>query len=491
MAEAYGKLTGDPGLALVTRGPGATHASIGLHTAFQDSTPMLLFIGQVARSMIDREAFQEIDYRKFLSELTKWTGEVGTPDRIAEYLGHAWSTATAGRQGPVALALPEDVLSASTGRQRSRAHKPVQAHPAKEDVVAVAKAISAAKQPLLLIGGGPWSADQSKALQAFAERHHLPVATSFRCQSLIDNRSPAYAGHMGIGANPALVNRMKAADLLLVIGPRLGEMTTHGYHRLDVPVPHQRLVHVHAGAEELGRVYQADHAINAAPGLFAKALSEEGVSGDWADWCGGAASEESGWRSPVANPGAVQLGALYHSLRAALPDEAIVTNGAGNYAAFLHRFFEYRGFKTQLAPTSGAMGYGVPAGIAASLAAPDRPVAAVAGDGCFLMSGNELATAVRYNAKTVFLVLNNGMYGTIRMHQERSYPQRVSGTDLTNPDFVAYAKAFGMEAWRVDSSDQFEPALGRALATDGPALIEIIVDREAISPTATLSGLGA
>lgn len=489
MAEAYGKLTGEPGLAFVTRGPGATHAAIGLHTAFQDSTPLILFIGQVARSMVDREAFQEIDYRRFLSEVTKWTGEVSAPERMAEYLGRAWRVALSGRQGPTALALPEDVQHQALPDVKARSHKAVQASPAAADVTAVAKKLSVAKKPFILVGGGPWTEDAARILTRFAETHHIPLATSFRCQSLIDNRSSAYAGHMGIGANPKLVARMADADLILAIGPRLGEMTTHGYSRLKPPVPAQALVHVHAGAEELGRVYQADLMINAAPYAFAEALAAEGISGDWGDWGLDATQDERNWRAAITNPGSVQLAQLYATLRETLPDEAIIANGAGNYAAYLHRFFEYRGFKTQLAPTSGAMGYGVPAGIAAALVKPDRPAISIAGDGCFMMSGNELATAVRYNAKTVFLVMNNGMYGTIRMHQERNYPHRLSGTDLTNPDFVAYAKSFGMEAWRVEETDEFGPALDRALATDGPALLEIMVDREAIAPSATLSGL--
>ncbi len=489
MAEACGKLTGTPGVAFVTRGPGATHASIGLHTALQDSTPMILFIGQVAHAMMDREAFQEIDYRRFLSEVTKWTGEVSTAERMAEYLGHAWAEALAGRQGPTALALPEDVQHQMVPSVRAHAHKAVQASPASSDVSDVAAMISGAKKPFILVGGGPWTKEAAQALTTFAEAHHIPLGTSFRCQSLIDNRSSVYAGHVGIGANPKLVARLAEADVVLAIGPRLGEMTTHGYSRFQVPFPTQTLVHVHAGASELGRVYQAARMINSSPAIFAEALAAEGVSGDWDDWGRAAASDEVAWRAAIENPGSVQLSQLYGILRDKTPDDTIVANGAGNYAAWLHRFFEYRGFKTQLAPTSGAMGYGVPAGIAAALLKPDHPSIAIAGDGCFMMSGNELATAVRYNAKTVFMVMNNGMYGTIRMHQERTYPERLSGTDLTNPDFVAYAKAFGLDAWRVEKTDEFGPALDRALAADGPALIEIMVDREAIAPSATLSGL--
>ncbi len=486
MADAYGKLTGSPGIAFVTRGPGATHASIGLHTAFQDSTPMLLLIGQVARCMRDREAFQEIDYRRFLSEVTKWTGEVGDADRMAEYVGRAIATATAGRQGPVALALPEDVLSGPARRQESLAHPPVTAAPHALDMERVATALARARRPLILLGGGPWTATAARELRGFAERHHIPVAVSFRSQSLIDNRSPVYAGHLGIGANPALVARVQESDCLLAIGPRLGEMTTAGYSRLDPARPQPLLVHVHAGAEELGRVYRGGILIAAAPAAFAEALAACDVRGDWSDWCAAAVAEEVAWRAPLPNPGAVQLAELYRFLRAALPEEAIVTNGAGNYAAFLHRFFIYEGFRTQLAPTAGAMGYGVPAGIAAALVHRDRPVVTLAGDGCFLMSGNEIATAVRYGVRTVFIVLDNSMYGTIRMHQERSFPGRAFATDLTNPDFVAYAKSFGLEASRVERTDDFAPALERALASEGPALIHVRVDPRAIAPGRSL-----
>jgi len=491
MAEAFGKLTGRPGITFVTRGPGATHATTGLHTAYQDSTPMLLLIGQVARHMRDREAFQELDYARFLGEVTKWAGEIADPDRMAEYVGRAFATATAGRQGPTALALPEDVLAAPAAVQENLPHAPAQATASAADVARAAELLSAAERPLLIIGGTPWREEEAAALQQFAERRGLPIAVSFRAQSLIDNDSPAYAGHLGLGTNPALLERLRQADLVLAIGPRLGEVTTAGYTRLKAPVPEQRLVHVHAGAEELGRVYCGELLINAAPGAFAAALASEDPSGAWAETGAAAHAAEEEWRKPVVNAGSVQIAQVIDQLRSALPPEAVVANGAGNYAAWLHRFFSYRGFKTQLAPTSGAMGYGVPAGIAAALLERDRPTVALAGDGCFLMSGSELATAARYNARVVFLVVNNAMYGTIRMHQERSYPGRVLGTDLTNPDFVAYAKSFGLPAWKVEHTDDFSPALARALAIEGPSLIELVVDPEAISPGASLSDLGA
>ena len=491
MAEAFGKLTGRPGIAFVTRGPGATHATTGLHTAYQDSTPMLLLIGQVARHMRDREAFQELDYARFLGEVTKWTGEVADPDRMAEYVGRAFATALAGRQGPTALALPEDVLSAPAAAQPAAPHPALQAAPATDDVAATARLLAAAKRPLLVIGGTPWEEAEATALQQFAERRGLPIAVSFRAQSLIDNDSPAYAGHLGLGANPALLERLGQADLVLAIGPRLGEVTTAGYTRLRVPIPEQRLIHVHAGAEELGRVYRGERLINAAPGAFAAALAAEDPALSRQEQAAEAHAAENAWRAPLANAGRVQIAAVMADLRRALPSEAIIANGAGNYAAWLHRFFAYRGFKTQLAPTSGAMGYGVPAGIAAALIEPDRPTVALAGDGCFLMSGSELATAARYGVRVVFIVVNNGMLGTIRMHQERTFPGRPLGTDLTNPDFVAYAKSFGLEAWAVDETDAFAPALERALAAQGPSLIELKVDPEAISPTASLSEIRA
>ncbi len=485
MAEAAGKLTGRPGVVAVTRGPGATQASVGLHTAFQDSTPLVCLIGQVARGMRDREAFQEIDYRRHLTELTKWTGEVGEAARMAEYVARAVATALAGRQGPVALALPEDLLGEPAPPLAIAPLAPVQAAPDPAVAAEVARMLVEAERPLLLIGGGPWQEEEARALASACARAAIPVAASFRAQSLIDNESPAYAGHLGIGANPALVARLRSADLVVAIGPRLGEMTTAGYGRITPPVPEVRLVHVHAGAEELGRVYRPEIAVNAAPGRFAAALADA-LDPAGADrrrtWFEAVRADEIAWRTPIPNPGRVQIADFYAALRRRLPEEAIIANGAGNYAAFLHRFFVYRGFRTQIAPTSGAMGYGVPAGIAAALTCPDRPVVAVAGDGCFMMAAAELATAAATGANVLFVVANNGMYGTIRMHQERDFPGRISGTELKNPDFVALARSFGIEAWRIASDDERERVLDAALAADGPRLIELMVDRRAIAP---------
>ena len=485
MADAVGKLTGRPGVVAVTRGPGATQASVGLHTALQDSTPLICLIGQVARAMRDREAFQEIDYRHHLAAVTKWVGEVGEAARMAEYLARAVATALAGRQGPVALALPEDVLAEPAPRLGVPPLPPVQAAADRAMVEEVARLLAEAARPLVLIGGGPWTREEAQSFVRACERAAVPVAASFRAQSLIDNESPAYAGHLGIGANPALVERLKSADLVVAVGPRLGEMTTDGYRRIAPPVPEVRLVHVHAGAEELGRVYRPEIAINAAPGRFAAALAEaldDAGSARRAAWFEAARADERAWRAPIPNPGSVQIADFYAALRRRLPDEAIVANGAGNYAAFLHRFFVYRGFGTQIAPTSGAMGYGVPAGIAAALTCADRPVVAVAGDGCFMMAAAELATAVASGANLLFIVANNGMYGTIRMHQERNYPGRVSGTQLANPDFVALARSFGMEAWRIAADDERERVLDAALAAEGPRLVELMVDPRAIAP---------
>lgn len=491
MAEAHGKLTGEPGICFVTRGPGATHATIGLHTAFQDSTPMIMLIGQVASDQVEREAFQEVDYRRFLSEVTKWTAEINDASRIAEYVGRAFRVATSGRPGPVALALPEDMLTDLCPKQVSVPYKAAKAHPGAEDAAELEQLLENAERPLVMLGGSGWDNTAVEHIQTFIENNDLPVCVSFRCQDRFDNRHPNYIGDMGIGANPALIKRMQDADVLLVLGPRLGEMTTGGYARLNVPVPEQTLIHMHQGAEELGRVYQPTLAINATPTTLAPLLAKMHIEGKpaWKAQVTAARADYEAWITPVSNPGSLQLSELYAHMRERLPEDSIICNGAGNYAAWLHRFYQYRAPKTQLAPTSGAMGYGVPAAIAAKIANPDAPVIACAGDGCFMMSVMELATAARYGANVIFLVFNNSMLGTIRMHQEREYPERVSGTDLTNPDFVTLAQSFGTLGMRVEKTDAFAPALEKALSANTPSLIEIIVDPEAIAPTATLSGL--
>ena len=491
MAEAHGKLTGRPGICFVTRGPGATHATIGLHTAFQDSTPMIMLIGQVASDQVEREAFQEIDYRRFLSEVTKWTAEINDADRIGEYIGRAFRVATSGRPGPVALALPEDMLTALTQAQTIVPYTASKPHPGDMDMAAFEEMLEDAERPVMLVGGSGWTQEAVASVQNFAAANNIPVSATFRCQDRFDNRHACYAGDFGIGANPALVKAVQDSDLLIVFGARLGEMTTDGYSRINVPVPDQTLVHIHSGAEELGRVYQPDLAINATPTTFARALDTLQLkhAEGWSDWCKGRRAAYEGWHTPTPNPGAVQLADIYAHLNAVLPDDAIITNGAGNYASWLHRFYSYRAFPTQLAPTSGAMGYGVPAAIAAKITHPEKTVVACAGDGCFMMSVQELATAARYKANVIFLVFNNSMLGTIRMHQEKHYPGNVSGTDLTNPDFIALAKSFGMQAWRVEKTEDFALTLTAAMSVNAPSLIEILVDPEAISPTATLSSL--
>ena len=490
MAEAYGKMTGKPGICFVTRGPGATHASIGLHTAFQDSTPMIMLIGQVAADQVEREAFQEIDYRRFLSEVTKWTAEINDASRISEYIGRAFRVATSGRPGPVALALPEDMLRQLCATQKTVAYTAATAHPGAADLESMKSMLQNAKRPFVLAGGSGWTPEAVDMLQTFAEKNNLPVAASFRCQDRMDNRHPYYVGDMGIGANPKLVKHMQEADVILALGPRLGEMTTDGYGRLAAPVPEQTLIHMHQGAEELGRVYQPDLAINATPTTLLPLIKDWDISGDgWVEHVRKAKADYTEWQKPLSNPGGVQLAELYAHMREELPEDTIFCNGAGNYASWLHRFYQYRGFPTQLAPTSGAMGYGVPAAIAAKIVAPEKTVVCCAGDGCFMMSVMELATAARYGANVIFLVFNNSMFGTIRMHQEKNYPERISGTELTNPDFVPMAESYGLHASRVEKTEDFAPALKAAQTAGKPALIEVMVDPEAIAPTATISSL--
>ena len=496
MAEAYGKLTGRPGICLVTRGPGATNASIGVHTAFQDSTPMILFIGQVGSDFVEREAFQEIDYRRMFGQMTKWVAQIDRADRIPEFVARAYQVATSGRMGPVVLALPEDMLSASVEVRDARAWQQVETFPGEQALARLSGLLQNAKRPFVIAGGSGWNAEACADLQRFAKTQEIPVGCAFRFQDLFDNAHPNYAGDVGIGINPALAARIKAADLVVALGPRLGEMTTSGYTLID-PLnpssPTQTLVHIHAGAEELGRVYQADLMINATMAAMARALAAmprvtpAGVAANVA----AANADYQAWQAQKVIPGAVQMWDVMQHLESVLPHDAIVTNGAGNYATWVHRFHRYRGFRTQLAPTSGAMGYGVPAAVAAKAVHPHRVVVAFAGDGCFLMTGQELATAVQYQLNVIFIVVNNNMYGTIRMHQERQFPGHVYGTALINPDFAAYARAFGATGEVVLNTAEFAPAFERAMKAGKPALIEIRVDPEAISPNTTLQAIRA
>jgi acetolactate synthase-1/2/3 large subunit len=493
MAEAYGKLTGRPGICLVTRGPGATHASIGVHTAFQDSTPLILLIGQVGRDMAEREAFQELDYRRVFQPMAKWVAQIDSAERIPEFLARAFSVATAGRPGPVVLALPEDMLVDEVEAADARPYVRVQTHPGADELAQMRELLATAERPLVIAGGGGWSAQAAADLTAFCEANELPVGTSFRCQDYVDNSSRVYAGHVGVGVDPALARRVAGADVLLVVGARLGEMTTGGYTLVESPLPRQALVHVHAGAEELGRVYQPTLAIHAGSPEFAAAARALSVGTTQSParraWVEEAHADFLASLEPLPAPGALNMSEAMAVLRERLPGDAILCNGAGNFAVWAHRFYSFSRYRSQLAPTSGAMGYGVPAAIAAKIVHPERTVVCVAGDGDFLMSGQELATASQEGAAVIFLVVDNGMYGTIRMHQEREYPGRTVGTSLTNPDFAAYAASFGAHAELVERTEDFAPALDRALAAGRPALLHLRVDPEAITPHTTLTAL--
>ncbi len=492
MADAYGKLTGKPGVLFVTRGPGATNGAVGVHTAFQDSTPLVMFIGQVGNEMAEREAFQEIDYRRMYGPMAKWVAQIDRTERIPEYVSHAFHTAMAGRPGPVVLALPEDMLFAQAAVADVPHYKIVRAAPDPAHMREIGKILSAAERPFVILGGSGWTKASVVAMRAFLEKHNLPAGASFRCQDLLDNRSSSYAGHVGIGIDPNLATRIKEADVVMVVGARLGEMTSSAYTLFDVPVPRQTLLHVHAGAEELGRVYQGAVLVNSGYPQFVDALGELKLEGaKWKKGTEAARANYLAYCEPKPLPGKLQYGEIIKGLRETLPEDAIICNGAGNFATWVHRYYHYRGFRTQLAPTNGSMGYGVPAAIGAKIAEPKRTVIAFAGDGDFLMNGQELATAMQYGANVIIVVVNNGMYGTIRMHQEREYPARVSGTELVNPDFAALARAYGAFGEMVDTTEAFAPALARAMAANKPALIELRLDPEAITPTTTLSALRA
>jgi acetolactate synthase-1/2/3 large subunit len=492
MAEAYGKLTGRPGICFVTRGPGATNASIAVHTAQQDSTPMILFVGQVGTDFVEREAFQEIDYRRMFGSIAKWVASIDRADRIPELVSHAYHLAMSGRRGPVVLALPEDMLVQTVAVRDAAPYQVVEAHPGAADAGRLREMLAAAARPFVMPGGSGWTPQAVADLQAFAEANDLPVGCAFRFQDVFDNRHPNYAGDVGIGLNPKLAQRVKEADLVLALGPRLGEMTTGGYTLLQAPRPAQRLVHVHAGAEELGRVYQADLLINAGPGPMAAALAAmDPVVPRWRDWTRAANADYRANLEPGPMPGAVDYGRIVCALRDALPPDTIVTTGAGNYTGWVHRYWQHSVFRTQLSPTSGAMGYGVPAAVAAKLAAPERTVVSFNGDGCFLMNGQEIATAAQYDARVIFIVVNNGLYGTIRMHQERDYPARVYATALANPDFAALARAYGLHGELVEETAAFMPAFERSRASGRPALIELRIDPDAITTRTTLSAIRA
>lgn len=493
MADAYGKMTGRPGVAFVTRGPGATNASIGVHIAQQDSTPMILFVGQAARGMLGREAFQEVDFPAMFAPLAKWAAEIRETERIPEYVSRAVHTAMSGRPGPVVLSLPEDMLSASADVPNVPASPIAEAHPGADDMEAVAKTLSNAKRPLILAGGPGWSQQVRDDMTAFAEAWNLPVAVMFRGQYSIDNRHPNYVGLAGIGIDPALARRIREADLILALGPRLGEITTSGYTLLTPPAQSQKLIHVYPGAEELNSVYRADVPIVSSLSAFTSRLGELAppTSIPWAEETARARAEYEAFSEPRETPGDVKFEQIVSHVSEALPENGIITNGAGNYSAFIHRYTQYKGYRSQVATTSGTMGYGLPAAIAAKLASPESKVVCYAGDGCFLMNGQELSTAVRYDLPMVIIVVNNRMYGTIRMHQERDYPGRVSGTELENPDFAAYARSFGANGETVVKTEDFADVFDAALNAKKPTLIEIQTDPEAITPTTTLEKIRA
>lgn len=491
MAEAHGKLTGRPGVCMVTRGPGATHASVGVHTAQQDSTPMLLFIGQVATADKGREAFQEVDYAAFFGPLAKWAVEIDDASRAHELIDRAFATALQGRMGPVAIALPEDMLVADCENDVAPPATAVASGLSPEAVRQIGARLATATKPVLLLGGSGWDGEAVENIARFARLADLPVVTSFRRKDLFDNDAPQFAGDLGLGPNPKLLARLRDADVVLAVGARLGENPTQGYTLFTRAETARKLIHIHAGAEEVGRVWPAFIGAVADVRCAAAALAGLPVESKWGAWREAARAEYEAWTRPIAVTGAVNLSEVMAHIAEAMPKDVILTNGAGNYAAWLHRFIRHRAFRTQLAPTSGAMGYGVPAAIAAKLAAPEREVIAFAGDGCFLMTGQELATAVQYGVNIIVIVVDNGSYGTIRMHQERHFPGRVSATDLHNPDFAAYARAFGAWSATVETTAAFAPALAQARNCGRPALIHVKTNVEDISPGRTIAALQA
>jgi acetolactate synthase-1/2/3 large subunit len=492
MAEAVGKATGRPGICFVTRGPGVTNASAGIHIARQDSSPMIVFVGQVARRMRERDAFQEIDYRAAFGPMAKWATEIDDPARIPEVISRAFHTACQGRPGPVVIALPEDMLVERAIVSDARAFEPVETWPGLTDMSRLQKLLWASKRPVAIIGGSRWSESASAALTRFAERFSLPVATTFRRGALFDALHPCYAGDLGIGTNPKLLARIRGADLVLVVGDRMSEVPAQGYTLFDIPEPQVKLVHVHPDADELGRVYHPALAINAAPTAFCSALEGLQPPGEVArrSESDTAHADYLAWSEKATpQPGGVNLGEIMVWLRGNLPDDATITNGAGNFSAWIHRFYRVRKYNGLVGAASGSMGYGLPAALAMQTLYPGRTVVCVAGDGDFLMTGQDFATAVQYELPVIVLISDNGQYGTIRMHQERNFPGRVIATRLKNPDFVAYAKAFGGFGIKVEKTADFPAAFAAARKSGTPAIIHLMVDEEAIAPGTTLSGI--
>jgi acetolactate synthase-1/2/3 large subunit len=493
MAEAHGKLTGAPGVVFVTRGPGATNASSGIHVAMQDATPMVVFVGQIARAHRDRGAFQEVDYRAFFGPLAKWSCEVDQTERLPEYLARAFHVARTGRPGPVVVALPEDMLSDVADVPDRPAVPATQGHVSSADASAILAAIETSARPLLIAGGPGWTADAGSTLMKFAAANALPVATAFRRQDYVDNRHPNYVGDLGLGINPALKAMFDEADTLVVLGSRLGDIVTGSYEMLDPFQTGKRIIHVYPDAEELGRVYHADQTVLATGPTAIAALSAQPAlsATPWAEWAQQGRAAFDAFQTPVETPGPVKLERIMHWLSDTLPDDTVMTNGAGNYATWLHRYFRFKEYGTQLAPTSGSMGYGFPAAVAASLQHPDRTVIAWLGDGEFQMTLNEMSTAVQHGAKPIAIIVNNGRYGTIRMHQERTYPARVSGTDMANPDFADLARAYGGHGETVTRTEDFEAAFRRAEVSGKLAVIELVVDQQVATPGLTLDQLRA
>lgn len=490
MAEAYGKATGKTGICFVTRGPGATNASIGVHTAYQDSTPMILFIGQVGSDMVEREAFQEMDYRRMFGQMSKWVAQIDRPDRIPEYIARAFQVANSGRPGPVVLALPEDMLVELADVSDADRVIIAKNRPTTKSMLDVEELLKKSKKPLVIVGGSGWSERACRQVQTFVEKNELPVGCSFRRQDLFDNHHSNYVGDIGIGINPKLAQMVKESDLLLVIGARLGEMTTSGYTLIQSPKPTQKLIHIHPGLNELGRVFQGDVMINSdIEEAIDALLSISKIDSSWSDWLKMGSDNYRENLIPMSSPGEVDLGELMLVLRDLLPRDSVITNGAGNFSGWIHRHWQYAGYKTQVAPTNGAMGYGVPSGVAAKVALPEKFVVSVSGDGCFLMNGQEISTAIQYNLKVLFIVFDNGMYGTIRMHQERDYPSHVYGTALKNPDFAALAKAYGLHAETVTSTRDIRGAIKRCIDQNSASLIHIKVDPEAITTRTTLTAI--
>jgi len=493
MAEAWGKLHGTPGICFVTRGPGATNASAGIHVAQQDSTPMILFIGQINSQLRHREAFQEVDYGQYLGSMAKWVAEIDSPDRIIEMVSRAWSVATSGRPGPVVLVLPEDTLSGTAISTKIKPFEVLETYPSSADLQHLANLLEQANKPIIIMGGSRWDADSVAHIEAFVERFKVPVACSFRRQMLFNHNHPNYAGDVGLGINPDLKSAISDADLVMLMGGRFSEVPSQNYQLLGVHDTQQQLIHIHASAEELGRVYRADLAIHASPKALAKGLSQlnptQKTTPERFDHLARCHKNYQNWSSlpTEAHPGEVQMPAIMAHLATSLPKNAIITNGAGNYATWIHRFWKFSEYGTQLAPTSGSMGYGLPAAVAAKMAFPNKTVIAFAGDGCFQMTMQEFGTAVQAKAAVVVLVIDNGMYGTIRMHQELHFPDRISVTNLVNPDFCALAKAYGAYAFQVTNSDQFPQALSAAIAAKKPALIHIKLDPQALTPSKTLN----